>query len=118
MSYYYLNLFKYHITSIDPSFRMNDVYLLCLCHLSTRNLKNRGGGGGSGLDYVILLSQGGWVLITVDYGGGKGGKNFKNDYAIYIYILEKNNSLDFSTVASFTTNLRDHLTMKLVETYH
>ena len=32
------------------------------------------GGGGSGLDYVILLSEGGegWVLITVDYGGGKG----------------------------------------------
>ena len=35
-----------------------------------------GGGGGSGLDYVILLSEGegGWVLITVDYGGGSGGK--------------------------------------------
>ena len=30
--------------------------------------------GGSGLDYVISLSEGGdWVLITVDYGGG-GGK--------------------------------------------
>ena len=31
------------------------------------------GGGGAGIDYVILLSQrggGGWVLITVDYGGG------------------------------------------------
>ena len=29
------------------------------------------GGGGSGLDFVILLSLGGgWVLITVDYGGG------------------------------------------------
>ena len=28
--------------------------------------------GGSGLDYVILLSEGGWVLITVDYGGGGG----------------------------------------------
>ena len=26
--------------------------------------------GGSGLDYVILLSEGGgWVLIAVDYGG-------------------------------------------------
>ena len=39
-------------------------------------LKN--GGGGSGLDYVILLSEGGWVLITVDYGGGKGVKMPKN----------------------------------------
>ena len=30
--------------------------------------------GGSGLDYVILLSErGGWVLITFDYGGGRGG---------------------------------------------
>ena len=29
-------------------------------------------GGGSGIDYIILLSQGGnWVLTTVDYGGGK-----------------------------------------------
>ena len=38
------------------------------------------GGGGSGLDYVILLSEGGggWVLITVDYGGGEGVKNAKN----------------------------------------
>ena len=36
-------------------------------------------GGGSGFDYVILLSEGGgWVLITVDYGGGRGGKNAKN----------------------------------------
>ena len=44
---------------------------------STCNLKNwgGGGGGGSGLDYVILLSEGGgWVLITVDYGG-EGVKN-------------------------------------------
>ena len=43
---------------------MNDMYFL----------QNWGGGGGvSGLDYVILLSEGGgggWVLITVDYGGG------------------------------------------------
>ena len=36
---------------------MNDVYFL----------QN---GGGSGLDYVILMSEGGWVSITVDYGGG------------------------------------------------
>ena len=39
------------------------------------------GGGGSGLDYVILLSEGGggWVLITVGYGeGGRGVKNAKN----------------------------------------
>ena len=46
---------------------------------STCNLKNwgggGGGGGGSGLDYVILLSEGGgWVLITVDYGGGENAK--------------------------------------------
>ena len=35
------------------------------------------GEGGSGLDYVILLSQGGgWVLITVDYGGG-GDKKYQ-----------------------------------------
>ena len=34
---------------------------------STCNLKNRR----SGLDYVILLPQG--VLITVDYGGRRGG---------------------------------------------
>ena len=27
---------------------------------------------GSGLDYVILLSELGWVLITNDYGGGRG----------------------------------------------
>ena len=39
-----------------------------------------GGGGGSGLDYVILLSEGGWVLITVDYGGGKNCQ--KIDYVI------------------------------------
>ena len=42
------------------------------------------GGGGLGLDYVILLSErGGWVLITVDYGGGEGGKKCqKFDYVI------------------------------------
>ena len=45
---------------------MNDVYFL-------QNW------GGSGLDYVILLSEGGgWVLITVDYGGGRGVKIAKN----------------------------------------
>ena len=44
---------------------MNDVYFL-------QNW------GGSGLDYVILLSEGGWVLITVDYGGWRGVKNAKN----------------------------------------
>ena len=44
---------------------------------------NIGGGGGSGLDYVILLSEGGWVLITVDYGGGRGVKKCqKFDYVI------------------------------------
>ena len=51
---------------------------------STCNLKNWGWGG-SGLDYVILLSEGGggWVLITVDYGGGGGGKKCqKIDYVI------------------------------------
>ena len=41
---------------------MNDVYFL----------QNWGGGEGSGLDYVILLPEGGWLLITVDYGGGRG----------------------------------------------
>ena len=30
---------------------------------------------------MILLSHGGWVLITVDYGGG-GVKMPKNDYVI------------------------------------
>ena len=45
------------------------VYLHVLCQLHV-TLKN----GGSGLDYVILLSDGkGWILITVDYGGGGGG---------------------------------------------
>ena len=34
-------------------------------------LKNSEGG---------LLSQGGWVLITVDFGGGRAG--VKNDYVI------------------------------------
>ena len=48
------------------------------------NNKKNWGGGGSGLDYVILLSEGGgWVLITVDYGRGEGGKKSqKNDYVI------------------------------------
>ena len=41
------------------------------------------GGGGSGLDYVIELSEGGWVLITVDYGGGGGGVRMPQiDYVI------------------------------------
>ena len=48
-------------------------------------LKKIGRGGGLGLDYVIFLPQGGWVLITVDYGGeGGGDKNAKkNDNVIY-----------------------------------
>ena len=41
---------------------------------STCNLQNLGGGGGSGLDYVILLSQG----LDLDYGGVGG----KNDFVI------------------------------------
>ena len=53
---------------------MNDVYVLCLCQHAT--FKTRG----YGIDYVILLSQGGWVLITVDYGGGN--KYAKNDCVI------------------------------------
>ena len=41
------------------------------------------GGGGSGLHYVILLSEGGWVLITDDYGEGEEGKKCqKFDYVI------------------------------------
>ena len=32
--------------------------------------------GGSGLDYVILLSEGG-VALGLDYGGGRGVKNAK-----------------------------------------
>ena len=51
---------------------MNDVYFLCLRQHATQ--KNREGGGGLGLDYVIFLPQGGWVLITVDYGGEGGIK--------------------------------------------
>ena len=58
---------------------MNDCVFLV--STSTCNLKNWGGGG-SGLDYVILLSEGGWVLITVDYGGGGGKKRQKIDYVI------------------------------------
>ena len=41
---------------------MNDVYFL-----------QNWGGGGSGLDYVILLSEGGGVLITLITEGGRGG---------------------------------------------
>ena len=37
-----------------------------------KQINGGGGGGGSGIDYIILVSQGGgWVLITVDYGGGR-----------------------------------------------
>ena len=46
---------------------MNDVYFLCI----RRNSGGGGGGGGvwTGLDYVILLSQGGVrVLITEGRG--------------------------------------------------
>ena len=41
---------------------------------STYNLKNRG--GGSGLDYVILLSQGGSVFIT-------GGVDIRAQIVVY-----------------------------------
>ena len=44
----------------------------CITHIFTVL-----GGGGAGLDYVILLSEGGWVLITVDYGGGERVKMAK-----------------------------------------
>ena len=40
------------------------------------NMKLKISEGGSGLDNVILLSEGGgggWVLITVDYGEEGGG---------------------------------------------
>ena len=76
MSYYYLNLFNYTYR-LKFQLAMNDVYLLCLRQNVTWG-GGGGGGGGSGLDYVILLSEGGgWVLITVDYGGGRGVKNAK-----------------------------------------
>ena len=60
---------------------------------STCNLKHGEGGGGSGLDYVILLSEGGRGL-GLDYGrlrrggGGGGNKCQKIDYVIskVIYI--------------------------------
>ena len=61
MSYYNLDFFKYHITSFGSRLHRPGAETI--------------GGGGSGFDYVILLSQE-WVLITVDYGGG-GGKNAK-----------------------------------------
>ena len=71
MSYYYLNLFNYKYR-LKFQLAMNDVYFLCLRQLVTLKM------GGSGLDCVILLSEGGgWVLITVDYGGG-GVKMPKN----------------------------------------
>ena len=41
------------------------------------NMQSGGGGGGGVTDYVILLSQGGWLLITVDYGGKGEGRNAK-----------------------------------------
>ena len=72
MSYYYLNLFNYKYR-LKFQLAMNDVYFLCLRQHVTLKM-----GGGSGLDYVILLSEGGWVLITVDYGGGRGVKMPKN----------------------------------------
>ena len=55
MSYYYLNLFNYKYR-LKFQLAMNDVYFLCLRQHVT--LKN---GGESGLDYVILLSEGGGV---------------------------------------------------------
>ena len=73
MSYYYLNLFKNHITTYKyrPKFQkaINDVYFLCLRQHATYKIGGGGGGGGgSGLDYVILLSHGGGVG---DYEGRK-----------------------------------------------
>ena len=68
MSYYYLNLFNYKYR-LKFQLAMNDVYFLCLRQHVTLKI---------GLDYVILLSEGGWVLITVDYGRGRGVKIPKN----------------------------------------
>ena len=64
MSYYYLNLFNYKYR-LKFQLAMNDVYFLCLRQHVTYKIGV--GRGGSGLDNVILLSEGGWVLITVDY---------------------------------------------------
>ena len=59
--YYYLNLFNYKYR-LKFQLAMNDVYFLCLRqHVTFKNW----GGGGSGLDYVILLSEGG---LGLDYG--------------------------------------------------
>ena len=46
---------------------LNDVYFFVYVNMQLK----KSGGGGSGLDYVILLSQKGWVLIT------EGVKNAK-----------------------------------------
>ena len=46
---------------------MNDVYFL-----------QNWGGVRPWLRYIAVRGGGGWVLITVDYGGGEGGKNAKN----------------------------------------
>ena len=45
---------------------MMNEWCVFLVSTSTCNLKNRG--GGSGLDYVILLSQGGGGGLGLDYG--------------------------------------------------
>ena len=72
MSYYYLNMFN-HKYRLKFQLAMNNVYFLCLRQHVT--LKN-GGGGGSGLDFVILLSEGGggvsYLLQLITEGGGGG----------------------------------------------
>ena len=49
--------------------------------MSTSTCVKKFEGWGSGLDYVIFLSEGAWVLNTVDYGGA-GWKCQKIDYVI------------------------------------
>ena len=58
--YYYLNLFNYKYR-LKFQLAMN-VYFLCLRQHVTSKIE-----GGSGLDYVILLSEGGGGL-GLDYG--------------------------------------------------
>ena len=57
-----MDLFKYKYR-LKFQMAKNDVSFL----YQHKTFKNRGGGGGGSLDYVILLSLGGGL----DYGGGK-----------------------------------------------
>ena len=54
---------------------------------------------GTGLDFVILLSQGGWVLIMVLYGGGRGECQ-KNDV-----ICERPLTIVFSSIVYYSKKI-------------